>query len=97
MLIAMLEDEPDDLFLNYAVGVELISAANFLEAESRFKKVIGLDADYIPAYYQMGKMLETQTKKTEALAFYKTGMEIARRQKHKSVHEFEEAIFLLED
>ena len=97
MLLDLLESEPADLFLNYALGVEYASALNFTEAEEQYKKTIALDENYVAAYYQLGKLFEAQFKNDIALTQYKTGLEIARRKKDKSIHEFEEAIFMLED
>jgi len=97
MLFELLENEPNDLFLNYAIGIEYVSLQNFEEAESQFKKVISFDENYIAAYYQLGKLFEAQSKNDVALPYFRNGLELARRKKDKSIHEFEEAIFLLED
>ncbi len=97
-LIEMLGSEPEDLFLNYALGIEYTTISDFTQAERQFKKVIGLDASYIAAYYQMGKLLEMQAKTKEALECYHTGLEKARLKKdNKAINEFGEAIFMLED
>jgi len=97
MLLDLLENDPGDLFLNYALGIEYASALKAQEAETQFKRVLELDENYIAAYYQLGKLFEAQTKNSEALAYYKAGLEKAREKKDKSVHEFEEAVFMLED
>lgn len=98
-LIGMLEKEPDDLFTNYALGIEYSNNTSELnKAEEQFKKVLTLDPDYIPACYQLGKLFESQTKIREALTYFKKGLELARIQKNnKAINEFNEAIFLLED
>lgn len=97
MLLALLGDNPKDPFLNYALGLEYASILRFSDAEFQFNKVMELDKNYIAVYYQLGKLSELQSKHTEALAYYKTGLTIARQKNDKSVHEFEEAIFMLED
>lgn len=98
-LITILEKEPEDLFTNYALGIEYSNNTSELDkAEEQFKKVLHLDPDYIPAYYQLGKLFESQTKITEALQYFKIGLELARIQKNnKAINEFNEAVFLLED
>lgn len=98
-LIAILEKEPEDLFTNYALGIEYSNNTSELyKAEEQFKKVLGLDPDYIPAYYQLGKLFESQTKIPDALTYFKKGLELARIQKNnKAINEFNEAVFLLED
>jgi tetratricopeptide (TPR) repeat protein len=98
MLLELLKAEPDDVFLNYALGVEHMSELNLADAESQFRKVISLQPDYIPAYYQMGKLFESKLMNPEALGFYRQGLELARAKKdNKAVNEFSEAIFMLED
>jgi tetratricopeptide (TPR) repeat protein len=98
-LMTMLEKEPNDLFLNYALGIEYAAdPKTYADAESQFKIVLSLDEDYIPAYYQLGKLQELLLRNPEALEFYKIGLEKAKAQKNnKAINEFNEAIFLIED
>ena len=98
MVIKLLEKEPDDLFLNYTLGLEYVAELNLTEAEALFKKVIDIEPTYIAAYYQLGKLFESQLKNPEALIFFKAGLEKAKILKNeKAVNEFSEAVFLLED
>jgi Tfp pilus assembly protein PilF len=98
MLLEMLVKEPSDLFLNYALGIEYLGELDLEQAEFQFKKVLDLDTNYIAAYYQLGKLFESQLKNTQALYFYNLGLEKAKAQKNnKAVNEFGEAIFMLED
>jgi len=97
-LLDLLEKEPADLFLNYALGLEYVAQSDFIAAESQLKKVIALDENYIAAYYQLGKLFESQLKNPEAIGYYTTGLEKAKVKKdHKAINEFGEAIFMLED
>lgn len=50
----MIVYEPNDPFLHYALGLELVKKQNYQEAMSAFQKVITLDENYIAAYYQLG-------------------------------------------
>lgn len=99
MLISMLKLEPEDLFLNYALGLEYANdATSKLLAEIQLKKVLDLDTKYLAAYYQLGKLFESIAEKEQALQYYKTGLAIAKEKKDlKSAGEFNEAVFLLED
>lgn len=98
MLLEMLAKEPSDIFLNYALGLEYIGELDLEQAEFQFKKVLELCPDYIAAYYQLGKLFESQLKNTEALQYYKLGLENAKAQKNnKAINEFSEAVFMLED
>lgn len=98
MLMNMLGSDPGDLFMNYALGVEYMADSRPAEAEVQFKKVLELEPDYIAAYYQLGKLFESQANTDAALGFYRSGLEKARLKKdNKAINEFGEAIFMLED
>lgn len=98
MLIDLLSKEPNDVFLTYALGIEYLAELDLSDAEEYFKKTLALNADYIPAYYQLGKLYESQVKNAEALQFFKEGLTKAMSQKNsKAINEFNEAIFMLED
>ncbi len=97
-LKTMLELEPNDLFLNYSLGLENLAQSNINEAEFQFKKALDLNPDYIPAYYQLGKLFEFKKNTKQAILFFKNGLEKARLVRDfKAINEFGEAIFLLED
>jgi len=95
----MLEKEPEDLFLNYALGLEYANdLGKVADAESQFKIVLSLDENYVPAYYQLGRLFASLLRIPEALEYYKCGLEKAKEQKNnKAINEFSEAIFMLED
>lgn len=96
-LLSMLQTEPKDVFLNYSLALEYIANQNIDLAEEQFLKTLHFEQDYIPAYYQLGKLYE-QEQPQKALDYYKKGLEFAKLQKNiKAVNEFGEAIFMLED
>lgn len=96
-LLELLKSETDDLFLNYALGIEYVALQRHDAAEQQFRKVLALDPGYLGAYYQLGKLLETRNT-SAALEIYREGLEKAQVKKdNKAVNEFGEAIFLLED
>lgn len=89
--------EPEDVFLNYALGLEFFSEKNFVEAKKQFEKTLSIDKNYLGAYYQLGKTFEALEKIEEALKTFKDGLFSSINQKNfKAKNEFEEAIFLLE-
>ena len=98
-LLKLLEQEPDDLFLNYALGLEYAKDLNSpADAESQFRMVLNSDKNYLAAYYQLGQLFEKVERPAEALEFYKEGLALARLQRNnKAINEFGEAVFLLED
>lgn len=98
MLLSMLEKEPDDVFLNYALAVELVGEQKYEEAEKQFLKTNKLDAEYLPCYYQLGQVAEKINKEKQALEYYNKGVELAKKQNNnKALNELNEAIWLLED
>ncbi len=99
MIEHLLKTEPDDVFLNYALALELSNdEATRSQGLDQYFKVLKLDPEYVPAYYQLGKFYEAEGKNPEAIDILKKGLVFAREKKDlKSVNEFEEAIFLLED
>lgn len=98
MIIEMLKNEPKDLFLNYALGVEYVAELSLHDAEVQFKKTLTIDEEYVPSFYQLGKLFESQLKNEEALHYFKLGLEKAKKQKNnRAINEFSEAIFMLED
>lgn len=98
MICKLLEENPSDVFLNYALGLELVSDENLDDGEKQFRKTLELDPDYIAAYYQLGKIYESQSQNEEALKIYNEGLKKAREQgNNKAAGEFDEAIFMLSD
>lgn len=55
-LLNMLKEEPSDVFLHYALGLEYYKENNIQEAIQYFQKSITLDPAYIAAYYQLGSL-----------------------------------------
>lgn len=98
-LCRMLEAEPGDLFLNYALGMEYLASDDQLaNAENQFRLVLEIDPGHIPAFYQLGQLFGRLDRIPEALEFYHKGLVLAREKKNKkAINEFSEAIFMLED
>jgi tetratricopeptide (TPR) repeat protein len=97
-LLELLKTEPNDVFLNYVLGIEYAAIGKIEEAKDQFIKVILLDGNYIAVYYQMGKLFEKANDTVAAIDYYKKGAQKAKEQNNnKSLNEFNEAIFLLED
>jgi tetratricopeptide (TPR) repeat protein len=94
----MLLHEPNDEFLQYAIAMEYFSAGEMQKAIEALEKILKDNKNYLAAYYQLGKCLETQSKIEEAKNIYEKGIVIAHAQnKQKTLSELREALFLLED
>lgn len=93
----MLEEDPHDVFLHYALGMEFLNS-DVTKAVIQFEKVLQMDASYVAAYYQLGQIWLQQNNPTKALVLLKQGRQEALKQNNrKAAGEFEEAIFLAED
>lgn len=78
-IIAFLEKSPNDPFLNYALAMELISENNDTEASEILLKLLDFQPEYIPTYYHYGKLLERQSRKSDAIEIYKKGISVAQK------------------
>ena len=94
----MLEQEPDDEFLQYAIAIEYFSTGNFEKALRCLKNILQIKPEYLASYYQTGKCYEELKQFDEAKNIYTKGIELAQKQnKIKTLNELREALFLLED
>ena len=94
----MLKTEPNDVFLNYVLGVEYESVDQLEDASNQFLKTLEIKKDYFACYYQLGRLAEKMKNEKQALEYFKTGLELAKQQKdQKAINEFNEAVWLLED
>ncbi len=98
VILSMLEKEPNDIFLNYSLGLEYVAISSLDLAEQQFKTTLKINPDYIPAFFHLGKLYEETKNVIAALSCYNQGLELAKRQgNNKAVNELSEAIFMLED
>lgn len=74
-----LQEDPQDVFLNYSYAMELAKAGEIAEARERFAIVRSIDADYVPAYFQEAQMLASEGNNNEARRIVTEGIEVARR------------------
>lgn len=78
-LQALLQKEPDDVFLNFGLGMELLKEGRADEALAQFDRVLSLDAAYVAAYLQKGTALIALQRKKEAADALTDGAAIARQ------------------
>ncbi len=98
LLKDLLEKEPTDSFLNYALALEYAKENNLAKAIEIIEKIVQKDEQYLASYYQLGQLYEQQNEPQKALEYYNKGVVIAQQQKNnKTLNELKEAIFLLEE
>ncbi len=76
---ALLDKSPGDVFLNFALAMELGRQGREEEALARFDQVLALDAGYCPALFQKGQLLLRMARIEEARGALRAGIEAAGR------------------
>ena len=76
---AMLKDDPEDTFLNYALAKELVSEGDVAAALPVFDRVLTLNPDYVPAYFQKAQALAGEGDSDLARHVLAQGIEVAQR------------------
>ena len=94
----MLETEPTDSFLNYALALEYAKANDLSKAIQLIEHILQQDKDYLGAYYQLGQYYELVQQPENAIATYKKGIGIAIQQKNRKTQlELNEALLQLQE
>lgn len=75
----LLQSEPDDVFLNYALAKQCVSDGDVVEGLQRFARTRELSADYVPAYFQAAQVLAEQGETEKSREMATGGIEAARR------------------
>lgn len=75
----LLENEPDDVFLNFGLAMEMKKEGSFDDALAQFDRVIELDATYTAAFFQKGNTFIELGRIEEATSTLQRGVEAARQ------------------
>ncbi|MBI1824879.1 MAG: tetratricopeptide repeat protein [Planctomycetes bacterium] len=84
----MLADSPNDVFLNFALGVELAKEGKIDEALVRFDRTAQIDPKYTTAYFQKASTLASAGRLDDSRNAFRVGIEAAKR--HGDLHAAEE-------
>ncbi|MCB9163825.1 MAG: tetratricopeptide repeat protein [Flavobacteriales bacterium] len=97
-LRAMFAEDPTDLFLRYAIALELKSAGSMKEAAADLTELL-LDApDHVPSYYQLALILADLGRLDEAMTTCERGAERAQAAgDRKALAEIKELLATLHD
>ncbi|KXK47749.1 MAG: hypothetical protein UZ10_BCD003000203 [Bacteroidetes bacterium OLB10] len=96
-LQVLLKESPNDVFLLYAIALEYIASGERSNAEQYFKKVLNLDVNYLPVYYQLALFYQEQDKAL-AIRYCKEGIALAQQtDKSKTRMELQSLLDLLQD
>jgi len=75
----MLEKEPGDAFLNYALATEYIAMSEFEAGKEIFEKLVKNQPEYVPTYYHLAKLYERLDRAEDAEAMYEKGIAMAQQ------------------
>ena len=76
-LHALLQEDPRDEFTNYALALEMIKIGNKKKASELFTWLVNEKSNYVPTYYQFGKLAEKAGEIERASDIYARGIEAA--------------------
>jgi len=89
-LAAMLAAEPDNVFLRYALALELEKAGQIDECLARYRELFTSDPPYVPAFQMAGQLLVRLERVAEATVVLEMGIEQARAQGlERAAHEMQ--------
>jgi thioredoxin-like negative regulator of GroEL len=73
----MLQENPDDPFLLYALALEDRSGGNEEAALTGLRQVLTVDSQYVAAYFQLGQLLAGMGRQDEARTSLQQGINVA--------------------
>ncbi len=92
-LAEMLEKQPHDTFLLYAMGMEYLGIGDVNVAEKYFKQVLEVDPLHVATHYQLGILFTQTNRENEAQTFLARGFELAKQKGDlKTQNEFRSAL-----
>ncbi len=94
----LLENEPNDSFLNYALALEFHKQGDTVLAIQKIEMLLQSDESYLGAYLQLGQLYEQMDEPEKAKSIYQKGCVLANVQKNrKAYNELQQSIELLEN
>ena len=97
ILLDMEREKPIDPFLKFALAMEYHSQGNEAETRSFFNRLVNEFPDYVPTYYQFGKLEEESGNNEAARMLFLTGIEKAKAENDaKTMRELQQAIEMLD-
>ncbi len=92
-LAEMLEKQPNDTFLLYAMGMEYLGMGDVNVAEKYFNQVLEVDTNHVASHYQLGILFTQQNRENEAQLILEKGFELAKQKSDlKTQNEFRSAL-----
>ncbi len=76
----MLTENPEDVFLHYALAMEFMSVQDNAAAVEQLEWIRSTQSDYLPLYYQLAHLYEAAGATAKAIEVYESGMAVAEVQ-----------------
>ena len=93
LLEQYLVEEPNDPFIKYALALEYDKSGKKEKSVELMTNLVTTNSDYLPVYYQLGKLYEGDGRKKEAIDVYKKGIVLATSTgNHHTVSELRSAL-----
>ncbi len=83
----LLQDDPEDTFLYYALGLEYIKKGDPELALERFEILLNKYPEYLPVYYQAAQLYVEKGDFQKARSTFEYGMVLARRLQEMKTHQ----------
>lgn len=94
----MLEEQPEDDFLHYALALECINREQIAEGVAILEKLREKSPDYLGLYYKLANTYSLTGQTEKAIETYKAGIRLAEfKQEFKTRNELRTALSMLED
>ena len=94
----MLDENPSDNFIIYAMALEHANMQHVDEAILLLNQLLQRDPEYLAAYYQLGKFYEMKQDAVNASVIYSKGMEVAKQKKdQRTLNELKSALEMLDE
>lgn len=90
-----LKANPNDSFVQHALALEYVKAGDDNQARKLFENVLNADENYIGSYYHLGKLLERNDLRKDAVKWYEKGLVKAKEAGDK--HAYNELLAAYED
>jgi tetratricopeptide (TPR) repeat protein len=92
-----MEEDSSDPFIHYALALEY-AKVDRQKAIDTFEILMRTSRDYLPTYYQLAKLYESQGQKANAVRVFEDGIDLARKQNNlKTLQELQRAREEIED
>lgn len=76
----MLQDDPKDVFLRYALAMELDSAGLLAESLAAYQQLMADQPPHVPSFFRAGQLLARMGESPQAAQTLQRGIEWARDQ-----------------